>query len=128
MYVLCCFHFRDVNFQHVRELSERWMCTVIIAPVFYIIVYSLFPIHNNIVCITYSGANCGFIHCVPCLSITDILSIRCSNLAVLYSLVSAINISVLTSSFRLNSAIQLIVSVTCLIWCPGLVKNPLWAG
>ena len=54
MYVLCCVRFHDVNFQHVRELSERWMCPVIIVPVFYIIVYSLFPIGSNIVCIIYS--------------------------------------------------------------------------
>jgi len=101
MYVLCCVHFCDVSFQHVHELSERWMCTVIIAPVFNIIVHSLFPIDNNILCITYF-ANCGFIHCVPCLSITDILSIQCSNLAVLYYLVSTININVLTSSSRVK--------------------------
>ena len=52
MYVLCCVHFHDLNFQHVRELSDE--CAVIIVPVFYIIVYCLFPIGINIACITYS--------------------------------------------------------------------------
>jgi len=99
MYVLVVFIFVTSVF-NVRELSERWMCTVVVAPVFCIMVYSLFPIDNNIVCITYS---CGFIRCVPCLSITDILSIRCSNLAVLYYVVSAINISVLTFDIILQS-------------------------
>jgi len=102
MYVLCYVHFRDINFQHVRELSERWMCTVIICASVYIIMYCLFHIDNNIVCIAYSGANRGFIRYVPCLSITDILSIWCSNLAALYYLVSAININVLTASSRVK--------------------------
>jgi len=96
MYVLCCVHFHVVSFQRVRELSERRMCIVIIEPVFYIIVYSLFPIDNNIVCITYSRCKSWVYSLCTWLSITDILSIRCSNLAVLYCLVSAININVLT--------------------------------